>query len=160
MTKSNVFPLSHTVLYAKNWYKRTEDIFEDLKKILELDGYSAFNKRDVFQILVNKAENFDHHELKLRQVLEGIHPKVCWKVGYYTNECTWIKDFETYPEYNYITAVVYYILSILSSLETGRWCDVTPKFTKYPKNPKITTKRIIEQFNKKKAISGGFHSIT
>ena len=150
MQKVNILPLSHTVLYAKNWYKCTGDVFDDLKKILELDGYTPFTNGDVFSILVNNIERFDYREFELRQILTGIHPKECWKVGYYTNEHTWIKDFETYPEYDYTTAVIYYILSTLRSLETGKWCVVTPKFTKYPKNPEITTKRIIEQFNKKR----------
>ena len=151
MTKTTVFPLSHTVLYAKNWYKRTEDVFEDLKKILELDGYSPFTNGDVFSILVNNVERFDCREFELRQVLTGIHPKECWKVGYYTNECTWVKDFEKLPKYDYTVAVVYYILSALTFLETGEWYVVTPKYTSYPKNPELTTKQIIEQFNKKKS---------
>lgn len=150
MTKTTVFPLSHTVLYAKNWYKHTGDVFEDLKKILELDSYTPFTNGDVFSILVNNVEKFDYCKFELRQILTGIHPKECWKVCYYTNEHTWIKDFEKQPKYDYETAVVYYILSTLQFLETAKWKPITPKFTKYPKNPELTTKQIIEQFNKKK----------
>ncbi len=149
--KSKIWTLSHTVLYAKGWYKASEDIFEDLKKILELDGYTPFTNGDVFSILVNNVERFDYREFELKQVLAGIHPKECWKVSYYTNEHTWIKDFEKRPKYDYETAIVYYILSTLQFLETANWTPITPKFTKYPKNSELTTKQIIEQFNKKKA---------
>ena len=149
--KSKIWTLSHTVLYAKGWYKASEDIFEDLKKILELDGYMPFTKGDVINILLLEAEDFEHQAFNLREIIIGIHPKECWKVGYYTNEHTLIKDFENLPKYDYETAIVYYILSTLSFLETAKWYVVTPKFTKYPKNPELTTKQIIEQFNKKKS---------
>ena len=151
MQKVDILPLSHTVLYAKNWYKCTGDVFDDLKKILELDGYTPFTNGDVFSILVNNIERFDYREFELRQILTGIHPKECWKVCYYTNDHTWIKDFENLPKYDYETAVVYYILSTLKFLDTNKWTPVTPKYSKYPKNPELTTKQIIEQFNKKKS---------
>lgn len=35
----NKFKLANVVLYAKGWYLRTNDIWADLTKILELDGY-------------------------------------------------------------------------------------------------------------------------
>ena len=40
----NIFKLSHVVLYAKGWYQKSDDIWKDLKKILNLDDYSPFDK--------------------------------------------------------------------------------------------------------------------
>ena len=46
------FKLANVVLYAKGWYKKSDDIWEDLKKILEFDNYTPFTKMDVYSIIV------------------------------------------------------------------------------------------------------------
>ena len=38
------FYLAHVVLYAKRWYEWTEDIYNDLSKMLALDGYTGYSK--------------------------------------------------------------------------------------------------------------------
>ena len=38
------FYLAHVVLYAKRWYGWTEDIYDDLSKMLALDGYPGYSK--------------------------------------------------------------------------------------------------------------------
>ena len=45
------FKLTNVVLYAKGWYKKSDDIWEDLKKILELDNYTPFTKIDIYSII-------------------------------------------------------------------------------------------------------------
>ena len=40
------FYLAHVVLYAKRWYKWSDNIYDDLCKMLELDGYSGYNKNE------------------------------------------------------------------------------------------------------------------
>lgn len=149
--KSKVWTLSHTVLYAKGWYKKSEDVFEDLKKILDIDGYTPFTKGDVLNILLSKAERFDHQAFDLRAMVIGLHPKEIWKASYYTEDNNWITNGKNLPRYDYETAVVYYVLSTLRNLTTCQWNVVTPKYAKFPKNPEIPTKRVIEQFNKKRA---------
>ena len=149
--KFKIWTLSHTVLYAKGWYKASEDIFEDLKKILELDDYTPFTKADIFNILLSSAERFEHQAFDLREMIIGVHPKECWKVGYHTVDSFCKRNNEVYPQYNYETAIVYYILSILRNLETEKWNVVTPKYSKFPKNPEISIKRVIEQFNRKES---------
>ena len=148
--KTKLFPLTNVVLYAKGWYKTTDNIWEDLKKILELDDYTPFSNNDVYSILISSFEKFDTQASNLREVLIGITPSECWKAGYYVKGHNWIKDEDTLPEYDMPTAVIYYILSSLRFLDNEQWIVRTPKYSKYPKNPEIATKKIIEQFNKKK----------
>ena len=66
----------------------------------------------------------------------GILPYECWKVNYDTTE------------YNVQTAFLYYVLSILRFLDNKEWKIGTPKYKLYPKNPNITTKQVIDMFNK------------
>ena len=40
------FYLAHVVLYAKRWYAWTDDIYDDLSKVLELDGYPGYRKNE------------------------------------------------------------------------------------------------------------------
>lgn len=147
--KTKVFPLSNVVLYAKGWYKTTDDVWEDLKKILILDGYSPYHNCDVYSILMSTFEKFDVRGSELREVLSGIHPDQCWKVGYYTKDHTWVDGSNNAKEYDMPTAFIYYVLSTLRSIDKEQWKPITPKYSKHPKNPDIETKRIIEMFNKK-----------
>ena len=66
-----------------------------------------------------------------------------------TNTCDWVKDYNTLPEYDISTAFIYHVLSTLRFLDNTQWKPITPKFSEYPKNPDIPTKKVIEMFNKK-----------
>jgi len=146
------FKLSHLVLYAKGWYAKTDDVWEDLQKILRLDNYTPFHKNDVFTILVGRFQELDCRQSELREVLIGIHPSECWKYGYYTKENKdWARKEEqdSLPDYDMPTATIYYILSYLRFLDNKKWNVVTPKYKLHPKPKNITTQQVIEMFNKK-----------
>lgn len=144
--KSKVFKLTNVTLYAKGWYKQTDNIWDDLKKILELDDYTPFTKHDVFNIIVLRFEEVECRQSELSQVLIGIHHRECWKVGYYTKgNCDWLKD-QNLPEYDMATAVIYYILSALRDFDKEQWIIKTPKYTKYQKPEHITIRKIYEMF--------------
>lgn len=81
------FKLTNVVLYAKGWYKQSNDIWEDLKKILELDDYTPFTKMDVYSIILTAFQNSNIYRItELKEVLNGIHPLNCWKVGYFVKD--------------------------------------------------------------------------
>lgn len=40
------FYLAHVVLYAKRWYEWTNDIYADLAKMFELDGFSGYKRTE------------------------------------------------------------------------------------------------------------------
>ena len=147
--KTKVFPLSNVVLYAKGWYKTTDDVWDDLKKILVLDDYTPYSNSDVYSILLKKFDNFDIQASQLREVLFGLTPQECWKVGYYTKDHTWGDGSNNTKEYDMPTAFIYYVLSTLRFIDNKQWIPTTPKYSKHPKNPILETKRIIKQFNKK-----------
>jgi len=145
----NKFDLSHVVLYAKGWYLNTGNVFEDLKKILEFDGYTPFSNMDVYSILLNSVQNSNIYRwTSLVETLNGIHPKNCWKYGYYTKgNYFWAKQSDAeLPEYDMQTAFIYYTLSNLTHLENTNWNVKTPKLSKYPRGKNITIRKVYETF--------------
>ena len=105
-------PLNHFILYCKGWYEITDNRFEDLKKILQLDGFTPFTESDVLSIILNRYEKDFKDNLRLGDFITNLHPKNTWKVGYDTKgNHDWIKDDENLPEYDYYTAVLYKIMS-------------------------------------------------
>lgn len=137
MEANNKFKLSHVVLYAKGWYNTTDDIYEDLTKALNLDGFTPFCKNDVFWIITNAFEG--GYTNTLLQTLIAIQSSECWKYGY---KCD--KD-----NYDVRDATLYYIISCLRFLE-NKYCNkVIPKYSKENPRPKnITLKQVINTFNK------------
>lgn len=143
--------LSHTVLYAKGWYKKTDDIFEDLKRILQYDNYEPFTKSDVISILVRNYE--DSFNFKLLNFLSDIHFENCWKFSYWVKnsyQSNLILKETDLPEYDYYTAIVYKILSAFRDLSSEEWIIKTPKYSKTEKRPdNISLQTVIERFNYK-----------
>jgi hypothetical protein len=145
------YKLSNLVLYAKGWYHKTDDVWVDLFKILELDDYTPFTKEDIFSIIVSSLEktNFEYRFNDLKEVLFGIYPSECWKVGYYVKEnSNWSnKPKEELPDYDMPTAFIYYVLSNLRFLSNEHWIPKVPQYKKYPKAKHITYKNVFEHFN-------------
>jgi len=144
------FKLTNVVLYAKGWYKESNDVWEDLKQILELDDYSPFDKDDVYSIMLTAVQNSNIYRwTELKEVLNGINEANCWKFGYYTKNCKWVDESEKYPDYDMKTAFIYYVLSNLRFMETKYWNPKTPKYTKLPKPEHIKIKSVYDFFVKK-----------
>ena len=57
------FPLSNCVLYFMHWYERSNDIWGDLKKCIEVDGYlgAIMNKWDVVRLFIGIAEDWNNY---------------------------------------------------------------------------------------------------
>lgn len=149
------FKLSHVVLYAKGWYEKTDNVWEDLKKILVLDNYTPFTNSDVFSIMVSSFQKIDCRQSELREVLFGIHPSECWKVGYYVKENKdWARKEEqdSLPNYNMPTATIYYILSYLRFIDRENWEEKIPNYKFYPKPKNISNKKVKEVFKKCKTM--------
>ena len=149
----NTFKLSHLVLYAKDWYLKTDNIWEDLIKILELDNYTPFDKMDVYSIILSSVQNFGLYKwTELTEVLNGIHPANCWKYGYYVKDNVfWAggKTVEELPDYDMPTAFIYYTLSNLRFIYSNDWEHKIPKYSKYPKNRDITIRKVFDYLVKK-----------
>lgn len=145
------YKLSNVVLYSKNWYYKSDDIIEDLKAILELDGFCPQTKNDVYSILLSSIEHLDletgYKFYELRRVLDAIRPNNCWKYGYLTQDFDYKQPGITYPEYDFSTAFIYYVISSLRDLESGNWIKIIPQYKKYPKRKGIDYKTVFEMFN-------------
>lgn len=146
------FSLQHTVLYAKHWYKHSDNFWEDIKKCLTADGYSGeyFSPADCTNVIINHFERLNHpYYGQLSRVLFGIQETECWKYGYYTNHHTWIKDYEKRPIYNINEAIVRYCLSCFFNIETDKWNPCKPDFKNcLPARKGITKKKAEEFFGK------------
>lgn len=111
----NKFELQHVALYAKNWYKISDDIIEDLANCIEADGYNTFNKNDVISILLSKIipiSNLDKVAY-VKDILFNVRERNINKYGYWTvgnSSDSYIKSTKIYDE---DLAIVYYLLSAL-----------------------------------------------
>ena len=112
-------------------------------------GDIKYNKGDKSIILRAVEDSTTQRWATLSEVLNYIQPRNCWKFGYYTDDTPKLLNIKETKEYDMPTAFVYYVLSCLRDLDNEKWNVSAPKWTKYPKNPDIETKRMIERFNKK-----------
>lgn len=55
------FPLSNCVLYYLHWYEKSNDVWDDLKKCIEEDGYlgAIMDKWDVVRLFMGIAEDWN-----------------------------------------------------------------------------------------------------
>lgn len=139
--KNKPFSLSHITLYAKGWYKITDDVVKDLLHILRLDDYSPQTLNDVCSIMIHRYE--ETIDVSLSDFTISIQEYDCWKVGYYT------KGNSNHSEkiYDYRIAIIHKILSDLRFCENNQWKIKFPKYSKGNERPKnITIKRLIQQF--------------
>ena len=123
--------ITHTILYSKGWYKRT-NIWEDLKATLKCDDYEPFDNRDIISILVSRFDSLPYQQYthSLSSITEGISKGQCWKHGYYTKDFKWNKNWEECPEWDYDEAIVRYILSVFSSLNKDEFLVKEPDYEK------------------------------
>ena len=148
----NEFRLNHVVLYAKLWYKHSDDIWADLKKCLTADGYSGdiMRNRDVYWILINQFENMEHrgHAHMLSTVIDSVNEQSCWKFGYVTKGSCFADDPGVeYPEYDISEAIVRYILSHFMQLNREQWQPTRPDFKNVlPPRKGMTAKKVKEFF--------------
>jgi hypothetical protein len=108
--------LKHLALYTKNHYERSGDVWEDVKKCLIADEYTPFNKNDILHIVIrNVVPLFKYNDLVYYTIVlvDGISPYDCWKYGYFHKLCSWAKDSDKLPSYDYETAILYFFLSTL-----------------------------------------------
>jgi hypothetical protein len=116
------FNLHHVMLYSKHWYKRSDNIWEDLKKCLSGDDFSGeyMDKYDVAYLLLNAYDKLPFHgSEKLVNFVSAVAKENCWKHGYYTKDFKFMKskeDIEKEPEYDYWESVVRFILSTMSHI--------------------------------------------
>lgn len=115
---------THIYLYAKGHYNDT-NVIEDLKIIMaERCGQYSLryqegrcDLRDVISVLVNLTYSYiRRHDYLFQEFVSDVSPDNSWKVGYRTKQMKTMfieKDHDTFPEYDYWTAVIYKCLSIL-----------------------------------------------
>lgn len=157
------FGLMHTVLYAKHWYKSSDDIWSDLVKVLEADGYIGTFEGDSPEQIKNRVAYLLVIQLdripklgslgRLPDFFESIKPYNSWKYGYYTKEnsnwSTNSKEYDSLKSYDYNESVARYCLSYFAQLsrEKGVLELTRPLDTVLPIRASITEAKINEIFN-------------
>lgn len=132
----NKFLLTHLVLYSKGWYKKynvkskRKTIWDDLKIIMALDGYSGeyMNQTDIFNVILNNISNsclVNHRPFTIPELIHNIQPDNSWKYGYRV-------QFQS-SEYNYQESVIRYIISELTFIENKDWNVALPNYSKMPR---------------------------
>lgn len=132
--KKKIFPLNHVALYAKHWYKRTDNFWADLQKCIGADGYlDNLNPNDVYGIIISRLNEMKIREMDMTILLDGINPKEGWKVGYPTKGNYFLlkpdpKKAEEFPEWDFKEAVVRYCLSVISRMKNEFFEGIVPNF--------------------------------
>lgn len=139
---------SHYYLYAKKWYKRSEDIVADLRVIhgrwCGMDP-SHVDTSDIVHKLLSLVwahiafAGSPEFSGKFIDFVTGIAPENTWEFGYMHNRCNWISgaEREKLGVYSYTVAVIYKCLSVLrlasvSSIPGGVLDE--PDYTLLPPN--------------------------
>jgi len=156
------FGLQHTVLYAKGWYKRSNNFWKDIMKCLEADGYlgtfegeseQSIKHRAVYIILNQFSRIKGKENIKsLAYFFDQIKPHNCWKYSnYWTKQFNFMhskEEIEKLPEYDIDEAAIKYVLSILLSLNKDEWNPIPPDYKKVlPRKNGIKNKQIEECFS-------------
>lgn len=126
------FPLSHVCLYAKGWYNRSENVWNDIRKCLSADGYCGdlFTNSDCLNVILNRwSEMQADHTHSFNALVFGAMDHNCWKHGYSTKtNWSYGQNIDQLPDYDYMTAVLWYILSSLQGCESSAWIQKRPDF--------------------------------
>ena len=143
------FELGYVALYAKGWYEVSDNIIEDLKKVLRLDDYTPFTNNDVVSILLERFQETKHRAAEMKEFYYGIHPYNTYRVNYrHSTDC--FSEPKRTNEYDFQLATVYYLLSKIRFLEHGQYKEVKPKYSKELRRPKeVEISKIYEVFFKK-----------
>ena len=158
------FSLQHIVLYAKGWYKsynskgKRKTIWDDLKILIEADGYLGFNEGDSLEQTKNRISYLLVSQLQripltgssrtLSDFFESIKPHNCWKYwGYDTKQNCWSgKPKEDLPDWDINEAAVRYCLSHFGNLSKNEWNHIKPDKKVLPLANNVTEKKIKEIF--------------
>jgi hypothetical protein len=102
--------LSHTVLYAKGWYRVSEDIYYDLRATLKADGYSTvlFSDEDILRVMLNRMEECEFDSYSLSDFIVNTKPqgeftREVMMLTYILDKFRWIGDYcweKATPDYN------------------------------------------------------------
>lgn len=113
---SEYFRLKHFALYAKKWYAQSDDIWADVKKCLEADQYTPFDRMDIISIVHRNVCRINKKNVEdfVFAMIQEIHPNNCWKFGYYTEDHQWENNKGCTVKYDYETAILYYYKSIVN----------------------------------------------
>lgn len=126
----------HIYLYAKHWYKMTNDPIADVQTIIKNCEGQEFSRKDVIKITFHIAlrhltdEKSDGStDFKFESFISNVDPAGSWKVGYYHNnpdgdrklfisdvdpDGSWKVNEYDDRKYDYWESVFYASLSVLS----------------------------------------------
>ena len=122
------FTQRHLALYAKNGYKKTNNIVSDVVLCLKADGHEHMKEdtQYVAEFVGRKVRPF-MAECRMDEFLSNISPNGCYKTGYITTEDRLYSV--TNVEYNYWEAVLRAYLYELLMMELSELGITLPEPT-------------------------------
>lgn len=137
--------LNNVILYAKNWYIKSDNIIIDLQKMLTMDGYIGeyFSTKDICYKLYNHLK-----EIKdVSNIIFDIEEDNCWKFGYWTKNNGRSDNFKL-PKYNHHMAIIYVCLSHLRLLSRNEYSDTLfpPNTSLHPLKNGLKNKQVEQIF--------------
>jgi len=127
------FSLGHTALYFKGWYKHSENIFDDLRKTLEADGYcgSHFSDSECIYCILCKMDNVKE------AVIKG-YPH--YGLASFYNEAI-LHSFNKGLSIN--DALLDYIETVMITLSIDCFKNIEPDYTVLPKSFVCDTDEVV-----------------
>ena len=149
----------HMILYCKGWYK-SDNMIEDLKKIISIwylvkteDMNESYVVCRLFTIIKEYQNQLFKGNYDLLYFLSDIAPENTWNYGYTHSSAygLYASIDKTLPPYDYWTAIVYKMVSMIRSLrvinDDGSYIVKTPRpDTKVLPFADHITEEKIEQF--------------
>lgn len=117
--------ISHTILYAKDWYEQ-RDLFSDMQKVLTADGHYVESISDCLYVLLNALDKWNPRFITPSNLVASCNPGNTWKYGYLTKKSQTPMKTKTQVKYDYFTAVLLYILSKLRYLDKDQFVFTEP----------------------------------
>ena len=110
--------ISHTILYTKGHYQKGDNMWEDLKVTLGMDGYQPFTKHNVITIITNQLER-SGERVSLSDLIHALPEREMHR-RWFTDD-----EFDTYD------CILDFILLKLMNLKVDRFDNVEADVHKF-----------------------------
>ena len=128
--------LKHFALFAKGHYKWPKDnklqhdlMWDCVKQVLIADDYQPDNRNDIISILMSNINKFidKSKEDLVFDLVNGISPRNCYSIGYFTKDFFLAKGYLKRIKYDYQTAILYFYITKVRYMKADTFKDGLPE---------------------------------
>ena len=129
MKRIENFIYNDIVLYSKGWYKRSENIYDDLGYLFsKIYAWTPKSERDIARLMLRVLDKL-HYELDLKRSCDG---NGCY-VSNFTQFADKIESYMRLYDVNFHHACIYIVLSTLQGLSKSEIKLIAPHYGKKEK---------------------------